>query len=358
MDSPGLFARLTPRNNKARRAFSSAAEAILQDEQRFAHHRKFISISRLQVPIESPRAVSTSTDTDTDPDSGDHAAFIADEEVGWSGCYHFSLDHAPSKPRAWRAGAGRWNNDAQGDIDLLLNYDMPQYGIRGSHLWFLFDKTSGTLLVTARHQRQAGITLNTERLGREDGFRALDRPTSLIQIDNLDYEFSYQLRDSAAEDDFQVEKARFFSKYLNAPPPIEATSVTPSANDMILGPWTLRRIVGRGSYGLVSAASHRDGSVAAFKSFLRDSHKSDQDARSEIEIAQELKSILGTQKHRKRILELKDVIYQRGKPEYDGGPPEQVFLLYTPLARGTFLSEIWRKGNEPLPREVKITPIK
>lgn len=338
---PYRFARLTPRNAKACKAFSSVIDAISKEPDRFAYQRQFLDYDASPVSLQSllqrghtPGATSgTGTDTEPEgspsPDDTDHV---------FSGSYVFSLETELRQAlRGWRAGNGRWT-EPSGDVELLLSYRMPSTGVRGLHTRFEYDRKHGIFRLQAVH-RNTGVTLGTKHFVAHQGPLSLRSTT--IQIGDLLYDFAFTVS-THEEAAFQALKTDYFSEYLGAPPPIEATSATPSENDMTVGSWTLHRAVGMGAYGVVSAASRRDApvEVVALKQFLRQNRHSAATVAREVRSAQAIKSAIDGHDYMNHILHLKEVIYQRGKEDFDAGPPEYVWLLYTPLTRGTFLSHI------------------
>lgn len=104
----------------------------------------------------------------------------------------------------------------------------------------------------------------------------------------------------------------------------------------------------RGAFGTVSAASHRLGSsVVAFKRLNRGSRAEADAVAEEVGVAQELISHSNEiQMSSDFVVKLKEIIYERGHAEWDGAF-EQVYILYTPLARGTFYSYLLGSHTRP-----------
>lgn len=339
------FARLTPHNIEACKAFSNVVDMILSHPTQFEHHRRFISYSPTQVSLHSvldlpstSSSAGTGTDTDTEPTFGENARSKIREQMVWKGSYPLSLDVPPDVPGlGWRTGSGRWKSDAIGSVDLLLSYNTPQDDVRGSHVWFTFKKDTGVLMLQPRHSGRNGIKLKAKYYAGQSNVQALIQPASVIQIGRLEYEFEYTIEaHSAAERRFQTRKAKYFEEQLSSPPPNEATSVTPSLNTMAIGPWTIPSTVGKGTYGVVSAAIHQNGTAVAVKSFLRHDRRSNKSVMDELVSAERLTSDIKKHDHREYVLQLQEVMFQRGASDFDGGPPEQVWMLYTPLARCAF----------------------
>lgn len=356
-ESPSLFARIRPHNSDACSAFSDIVERIINNESLYAHHKNFIQYDSHKIPLRLATVVARrlntdieaeirpETETETESEHETKSEGEDEKEMVWAGCYHLSLATHPAKPAlGWRVGSGRWRmgstgSDPQGGVDILLSDDARRTGVRGSHARFAFMKDTGLLLLHARHAEPHSVSVDNESFALQQ--RALNARTSILRFGNLEYTFTYTIRsNSYAESLFQLAKLGFFRRYLHAPPPVEATSATPGQNDMVLGDWTLHGAIGRGTFGTVSAASHRTGTVAAFKSLLRYSKSSDKSVRVEVKVAEQLKPFLEEHDRKRRIIRLMKVIYQREDSLYDGGAPEAVWILYTPLARGTFKTHI------------------
>ena len=345
MDNKLGFVALTPSNREAIRAFSKVVDMISTDPHHFAHHRKFLVSSATRSPLSSllrgtsiASSGGSGTDAETEPN-----ATTEPVELLWTGSYHISLGTYPHPPStSWRAGSGRWTErNPTGNIELFLSCGKND-GIRGNHADFAFDKATGILMLNARHAAQNGVKLNASLFGRKDGSRALNTPTAIIQMGRLEYSFAYTIDPNSAEERaFQEDKVVFFRNVLKVAPPIESTSATPSANNMVIGDWTLHGTAGTGAFGIVSAASHRyGGSVVAFKRIDRGTHPQAELVAQEVRVAQELISCSNEAgSYSDFVIRLKQVIYERGHAEWDGSF-EHVYILYTPLARGTFQSHL------------------
>ena len=227
--------------------------------------------------------------------------------------------------------------------------------MRGSHFCFTFNKNTGVLMLQPRHGGQYGIKLKAQYYAGRNNVQALVEPASVIQVGRLEYQFEYTIQaHSVVERAFQLEKAEYFQQRLNAPPPIEATSDTPSWNNMAIGPWIIPGAVGKGTYGVVSAAIHQNGTVIAVKSFLHHDRRSNKNVIDEMMTAERLMTDLKKHEYREYILELQEVIFERGASKFDGGSPEQVWMLYTPLARCTFTTYLRPQQDITLSREARI----
>jgi len=225
---------------------------------------------------------------------------------------------------------------------------MDNTGVHGLHARFLFDEESGIFGVKAYHRRN-GVTVDHihNSFGSDQGLRALGFK-AMIQFGDLLYEFSYTITAGSGLDAvFRSLKRTFFKKEFGGASPVEATSLTPSESDMTFGSWRLHQPVGRGALGIVSAASRRDGpiEVVAVKHMRRYNEQSAANIEREVKSARELTSASRAHKYGRYVVRLNDVVYLRGREFFTGsGFMDDVFLLYTPFTRGTFLSHILGDG--------------
>lgn len=346
------FVTLTPINEAAIRAFSKVVDTVSAHPHHFEHQSQFFASSVTQCPLSSlvrGQSVSSTSGSAAEPDvEPETTGYVV--ELVWTGNYHISLKTLPKFPfTSWRAGQGRWSKENLiDDVELLLSCDKDD-GLRRIHADFAFDKQTGILMLNAYHGTPNGVKMNGSHFGRPDSSRALNARTAIIQMGKLEYKFTYIIEpNSAAEAAFQTDKIDYFRDRLQAPAPIESTSATPSENDTNIGDWTLHGAVGRGAYGVVSAASHRLGNpVVAFKCFSRGSRTEADAVAEEVKTAQQL--ILHSneaQKNSDFVIKMKEVIYGRGHAEWNG-TFEYVYILYTPLARGTFYSHLLKAGPRP-----------
>ena len=343
---PHLFARLEPRNAKAYRAFTEVIDAIARDPERYKHHAQFITHDPCPVPLQSlleRHTPGSTSDASTNYAEIQEAISTASDQEVFRGGYMFSLKIKPELTRlGWRVGNGRWSQDPElGQVDFLLSINISNIGVHGLHARFLFDVESGIFGVRACHHKK-GVTLDHNRFGSDQGLWALG-PKAMIQMGDLLYEYSYAIAPGSDMDRmFGDLKKKFFIEVLEVAPPIEATSLTPSENDMIFGPWRMHRPVGKGAFGIVSAASRRQGplEVVAVKHMRSTSKQSAANIEREVQSAQALTFALREHEYKQYVLQLKDVIYPRGRESFVNGSISDVLLLYTPLTRGTFFSHL------------------
>ncbi|KZF23198.1 kinase-like protein [Xylona heveae TC161] len=366
------FALLRPWNIEACLAFSDIIERIINNDPLLHHHRQFIEYESMRVPLQQAMSISRQlnnsgefensfdTETETESDWGNKSEGDRGQRdvYVWTGGYVLSLGCLPHLPSiGWQVGSGRWkvgttNLDPCGGVDILLTGDSRRAAVRGIHARMAFNRQTGLLMLQARHSEPYGVRLDNESFALQS--RSLNARSSIVRFGKLEYIFAYTVQpNSGSEKLFQLQKQKFFREHLQAPPPIEATSATPSQNDLVLGNWTLKRAVGRGAFGTVLAATHRNGAVVAFKTFMRYDSRSDRFAQLEIAAAEQLKPFLLEFDRKRHIIRLEEVIYQRGRREYDGSGPENIWMLYSPLARGTFQNHILERDSNTINETVR-----
>ncbi|WEW60526.1 hypothetical protein PRK78_006013 [Emydomyces testavorans] len=351
--SPRVFARLTPHNAAAWTSFRTVVDAIKRDPTQLEHHRHFLYYDEPGIPLSSLLAPQRSTslqvsgdevELTTSTSSDDqHTQPPPQDEIVYNGHYLLSLDIPPFQPElGWRIGTGRWSSGSlTGGVDLLLNRPPLLMGVRGRHASLVFHKNSGILTLEVFHT-DASVMLDMCTIVRSDGARGLSRPVSFIQIGDLLYKFTYSNWSAEEELAFQKQKVAYFQGKLGVAAPLESTSATPSLNAMVIGNWNLHRTVGGGAFGVVNAASRHGGKlqIVAFKEIVRRNAHSSNIVDSEVQAASILKAAAEKHEYKEFILRLEDVIYERGSRIFDYSGPERVYLLYSPLARGTFGSHL------------------
>jgi hypothetical protein len=333
--SPVIFALLTPDNLEAVRAFSKVVDATLNNPGHYSYHKAFIQSSGSQIPLKNLlRAASSSTDSEEDSKTKTEL-----DALIWTGSYVFSLKILPEDfPQLWRAGSGRWISSPHGDVDFLLSVEPQEDRVRGTHAHFQFNAKSGILMLGAYHSGLNAIKIGNETFGRNNGQRALNSQSTTLRFGKLEYKFCYQIEpNTPLESRYQEDMMFYFENVLKSPLPIEATSATPSAMNITIGPWTLHRPVGAGTFGVVSAASHQTGDIVAVKTFIRRSQQTSKAPDYEIEIVQKVMAC-DHDERQKYIISLENVLYSSGSKTFKGPGPDFVYLLYTPLAEGTSTS--------------------
>ncbi|PGG97554.1 serine/threonine protein kinase [Polytolypa hystricis UAMH7299] len=341
--SPGVFARLTPHNATAWKAFRSVVDAVKRDPTQFGHHCRFLHYDEPGMPLSSLLTPQSSTSLEGPEDQTEvtvstssddqHTQRPSQDELVYNGHYLLSLDTPPLQPElGWRIGTGRWSGGSlTGGVDLLLNCQPPFMG-------------------------HASVMLDMCMILRSDGTRGLTKPVSFIQIGDLLYKFAYSNWAGVKELVFQKEKVMYFRQKLGAAAPMESTSATPSLNAIAIGNWSLHRTVGGGAFGVVNATSLHGGKlkIVAFKEIVRRNNHSNRIVDSELQAALTLKAVTENHDCKEFIIRLEDVIYERGSSVFDYSGPERVYFLYSPLARGTFGSHLI-SNPEVIPMSTRIS---
>ncbi|KAK2811745.1 hypothetical protein FQN50_001783 [Emmonsiellopsis sp. PD_5] len=363
---PLVFARLTPHNAAAYKAFRTVVDAMKRDPALLAHHRHFLHYDEPGRPLSSLLAlhhsasleVSGGSDVASSVSSSDqHTEEPPDDNLVYNGHYLFSLNVLPVQPTlGWMIGTGRRRgSNMTGAVDILLNCQPPFGRVHSRHAALSFHKNSGILQLESCH-KDASVSLDMNPFTRLDGSRGLTRLTSLIEFGDLLYRFSYSDWPPAEEIRFQKQKDAYFLEHLRTPAPIQSTSATPSVNGIIIGNWNLHRTVGGGAFGIVNAASRLGGKlqVVAFKAMVRSDYFSDRNVDAEFLAALNLKKATENHEYKIFIIRMKEAIYERGSSVFDYSGPERVYFIYSPLARGTFSSHLL---NDPaiIPTETRIS---
>jgi hypothetical protein len=349
-DAPLVFATLTPSNALAIRAFSSVVDAILTEDPDFDRCSNFVSFDQSQVSLSSllpppanEDAPSFSENSDFEPDPSATATPQHDDMV-FNGHYQFCIDSSTSWPRlpklGWRAGVGRWKQSRErGDIEILLAYDPAKTftrGIHGAHAIFNFEK-QGNFAVRPLHE----IRVNGDSVDKNRGAYSLGLKTrSLIEIGMLKYDFAHQIPpNNPLHAQFQASLGTYLTSELTLEPPYPTISATPSENMIAVGNWTMQGAVGLGASGLVSAASRNVPTfqVVAVKCFARNSGNQKMIA-DEVDAARAISLAVRDDEDNRFLLRFIEVIYERGNATYNSTFPENVYIFYTPLCRGSLYS--------------------
>ncbi|KAJ9624463.1 hypothetical protein H2203_005198 [Taxawa tesnikishii (nom. ined.)] len=299
----------------------------------------------------------SATDTDSDVVAGGAAEAASEPVLAmiWKGYFYLSLTIRPLEPLlGWRVGRGKnWSTHSTGQVDLLLTREAKD-GVHGSHAYITFNRSSGMLVLEARHARD-GVMIGSTTFTSKDPPQALNRPPILIQIGRLQYLFEYTVP-SHLEDRFRAAKESYFKTELRgAPPPHPLTSATPSVSDVRVGDWTSHGISGIGGTSVVHAASHCSGSIAAFKALTRGHRRDAEAVEREIQLYEDIARVLEQHSNREYVMQLKQVFYERERGRnYVDGTMDQVHLLYMPLAQGTLDELVLNKGLRTPSRETKV----
>ncbi|KAK4951062.1 hypothetical protein LTR66_013912 [Elasticomyces elasticus] len=318
------FARLVPFNEEAMIEFSAICDAMQAQPNQHQHHRQYMVIADRQTPFQPSSQHSSFVSTaDTDPDADQNAG----SKMIWTGHYALSLDCVPEFPLVgWRAGKGRrWNKDETGDVDLLLSLRSWK-NLHGNHASFTFDRDTGILCLAPNYTMILGAT----KVGGNMTM-ALNQAPTIIQFGSLQYKFEYTVAPED-EEEHQKEKTNCFKLYLVAAPPHPLTPATPSNTDTTIGQWTLQGAAGRTRNDLIRAASHIDGTTAAFKKLDFQSEEKAAKSLKEVRLYQDITRRMRNESNGRFVMQFREFVNAEPVYEY-GNKPRDTYLVWTPLAR-------------------------
>ncbi|KAK7892189.1 hypothetical protein LTR67_007285 [Exophiala xenobiotica] len=260
------FARLTPRNPAAKQAFHEVA-LKLSDEQWLPHVRKFIHIYKAsggQISAPEQGHLLSQHDRASSPSISQLSEDEGDVPIDqYTGYFRFSLGLLPADFRqGWIIGSGRADKANLG-VDILLTSNGVRDFVRGRHALILHHRQTGVLILKAA-VRKSLISLDADTIDH-DG-RALSRPSHSVEIGNLSYTLDIVHQPSAKEqymralNDLMEANAKW-NAY-----PSSSLDLTPSAQNIQVGDYSIQLPQVAGTYGLVSAAVHLpSGEVYAVK---------------------------------------------------------------------------------------------
>ncbi|KAL8991878.1 MAG: hypothetical protein Q9169_007571 [Polycauliona sp. 2 TL-2023] len=327
-EDPLNLAVLIPKNMAAAANFESMADTISTQPAKFQHHSRFLYFSKA-----GPKPPVDPTTVETNPLS-DHLTSEG-SSVDQPGpipkaCYLLSLadDRRPSNfQRGWVAGHGKFDeNPNTGKVDLLIESTK---GIYSQHFAIRFDEF-GRLCLEARH---SNVKVKGKPLNR--GESCLLPNHVYIEVGRLSYLFSYCTRSPELEPVFQEKKSELIQLFdIAQEAPHELTSATPSHYDAQIGDWIIHGIAATTLRTVVEGASNINTKQAvAVKRMLRTNTQSAERVEREILIYRRLAGIL-YHKHAKFVMRLHNVLYPTN--EQWSGSADEVYMLWTPLARADF----------------------
>ncbi|KAL8823565.1 MAG: hypothetical protein Q9170_008347 [Blastenia crenularia] len=336
------FAILTPWNKKAVDNFIYASDAILKQPSR--HHHHFCRFNNHPAPgdngptaSDAPsnpvRNPSTTSATVAGPEKSFSTATTerASDDEGTmpsTGHYALNLEHLPLRPDiGWCMGKGNWEKGTVGEVDLLV---AEREEIYPRHINFQFN-ANGQLELHARHGK---VELDGELVPRNSS-RILSH-TNFIKLGPLSYRFDFVVPE-AEEYGFQMDKTEFLKQKLGMQQePNQLISATPSATDLKIEDWVIKGIAGHTPKSVIEAALNlRTSDKVAVKRMRRSDDRQAQRIQQELDIYDALCPI---KKHRfgRYVMYMHSVLY-KGSKKYLGSPDE-VYLLWHPLASTTFQS--------------------
>lgn len=272
------FASLTPRNQSAVLAFSRLCDYLQQNPSEYTHHRQFMQIHPVQIPLgqalyESTEPVYSTDATEASPENDPL------EERVWTGSFVFDLDSPPELPQiGWRCGYGRWSKDLIGrlDIAVCLPEDGKRLRVHGNHLSFNFLVETGVFAIRANIL--TWVDAQHVVRSHNNGICILNKPLQILDIGEAKYEFKYTVED---EDTFAEARAEYLRDVMHQSSSLICESPTPSKEDIQVGKWRLFGAVGRGSESVVVSAISAENQLVVVKT-LNKIRCSDQDIDREI----------------------------------------------------------------------------
>ncbi|KAK4967510.1 hypothetical protein LTR66_011958 [Elasticomyces elasticus] len=258
-----------------------------------------------------------------------------------AGCFIFSCDIEPAMARiGWRAGTSYHRGSRAIDSDLLLTMDR-SHRVRGTHAIFNWLHDSGAFGIRGRHDNNM-LSYGPESLSKARGFIVVDVFDQVVTIGHLTYRLIYTVPPHFQEN-FQRDKARYMTDLLHIEQPIVSASITPSALDIRLGHWTLLRTAGKGIQSIITAARGDSNELVGVKHLVRKDADSASKVEKEIQLYENSKQrISGQHTGGQHVLALWDIIFTGRSREFRrvSGGADDVYILLTPLVRGTFRSHV------------------
>lgn len=341
------FARLVPADKRTARSVQAILDQIQDQTYEHAHHKKYVEANVDALVTARSPTFTFGSDELTDGITTE-ADLSDDEEVlpACIACYVLGLEKfkLPFQPtEGYWFGMGdidRYPDNAGVDIRLpAANFDdysstraqcnVPLYARHGR---FAFNPLHGTFWLHARHK----------------GIRVDDRPIppkgkillrSRMRISIGPHRFIYQVK---VEDEnlYQTALWRFIKDEHGQEHRSEATSATPSANDIRINDWILHRVIGASELSVIHAASHgRSGQVVAVKRLRFGS--SQKRAEKEDRLYDDIGKAIQLSRYRAFVMQ-KHSILSAHQPHVT---TSEAFLLLTPLARMGGFSQLGHVGR-------------
>ncbi|PPJ59710.1 hypothetical protein CBER1_10550 [Cercospora berteroae] len=323
------FALLRPTNAAAQLNFSTVAETLLHSQPPNAHHRRFIHIDPVQVPMRDP-ACSVPSSSDVEDEIPSQTPLI------WYGHYVFSFAAAPLRlSSGWAIGFGQRSKDRDtGLVDVLL---ADSDGIRDSFAHFNFDLDG----VFAISPRRSGVQIAGNAV-RKNLWYTLSNPTAL-RLGACDYQLDFVVRTGDAEVEFQANKNVYLRQAeIALYNPHQASSATPTPfNEEVKGDWTIRAITGKTLQSVVKCAVRKTRTeTAACKTLARNASTAaaiENEIRTYRTVSERLLNLrFNSSSHlhgrgRKFIRYIEQVYYSSGKQEWQNGKDDEVTIFWLPF---------------------------
>ncbi|KAK4968177.1 hypothetical protein LTR66_011838, partial [Elasticomyces elasticus] len=213
--------------------------------------------------------------------------------------------------------------------------------VRGTHAIFNWLHDSGAFGIRGRHDNDM-LSYGPESLSKARGFIVVDVFDQVVTIGHLTYRLIYTVPPHF-EEDFQRDKARYMTDLLQMEQPIVSASITPSALDIRVGHWTLLRTAGKGIQSIITTARGDSNELVGVKHLVRKDADSASRVDKEIQLYENSKQrISGQHTGGQHVLALRDIIFSGRSRDFRcvSGGADDVYILFTPLVRGTFRSHV------------------
>jgi hypothetical protein len=248
--------------------------------------------------------------------------------VIWTGQYEFDLNNSPAEPPlGW--GAGKGGPDTP--IDLLIIHR----GIQGCHVSFNFHHDTGHMYLTSNASRifDGRVTVKGLEVGCGEMHAFNQTPTHLA-IGRLGYIFEYT--DIVRTEHFYNRRKQYMADHLDISAPTFSLTPIPSGPSQSIGEWTLGPTFRKGTSGKVYAATNSKAQLVAIKIVERNSSEAAEMVRKDIQVLRDVSRLAEDENDERRLLRLKDVIYQYEKEEYTPTHLEDVMLILEPAVEYDF----------------------
>lgn len=265
---------------------------------------------------------TTVLDSESEQQSSDAA-----ERLYWHGCFVFSMESRPRYPHlGWTLGRGPYRLDEKVDWSRYADV-VPTLGVRSKSL--KIQKTSVALNFTTRdnvpsfgvsNPKSGYISINGKKVHKERGLVPVQHD-AILRVGDLEFLCCWTVGEGEEEQrQFQDNHENYLKRALHRQDRLAIPMSTPSSRDYSVNGWRLLEPLGKGAFGVVVAALHRNGASGAAKSV------EDEKFDSAVENMKRLKQELSWQSARKYVLQFEDSLR---------GPAGHNYIISTPVAIGT-----------------------
>lgn len=348
-----VFATLKPANVLAKLAFSNVIDALghqtvgIADppaDPRMAVDAQQVydaEVRQLQREVERRREQTeegyTSESLTDNTDAEDSLGMV------WDGYFPLCFQRPPSDPDlGWTMGKGPQEGMQSADLLLCTRSFARQHNVtlarRHSRLNFSKDNRAFCI---ASCFRSYVLTLAVDSVAASRQLLPLDKHNVRIRIDKLEYILQYT--DFASTEEYVEHREAYVIGNLGAPREIDFAMPTPLHNTRTVGPWTLGKPLGRGSYGRVFIGSNQKNEVVAVKVILRTT-KLEKYVNTEVAAYKELTALAKKYDELGGIVRLREVIHSNDAKPLSTTGFEEVVLVLEPMTPQTF-ADLMRRSS-------------